>query len=155
MTIFKCAAASLVALVGFSTASFAQPTAQPPDATDECPLFVQGSKLVVKDLPDGVKITITTSKPDSVAPLRTATRGVVDLIEQHESKSDVTPVMSEPGQPQFPPMAIDVQDTAHGVVVTIHAKNKTDVSDVRDSAHTLDQMWHTSRCINPEMTSRT
>jgi len=149
MTILKCAAASVIAVVGFSTASFAQPSEQTPDASgDDCPAFVQNAKLVVRDLADGVTITISTQQADHVAPLRNATRGVVDLVEQHEHTGPNS-------EPQFPPMAIDVKDAAHGVVVTIRAKNKSDVPDLRKSAHALDEVWQSSTCINPAMTSRT
>jgi hypothetical protein len=147
----KCFAASFILLVGLTTASVAQPSRHQQAEPSDCPTFVQGAKLGVTDIDHGVRISIATDQAKNVPDLRMATRKVVQAIEQHEahaSNPDRKTAETQDNDAAFPPMKIEVKDVTKGVVVTIRAQHDSDVSELREQARALDQMWQSSTCIN-------
>jgi hypothetical protein len=131
-------AASFIVLASLTTAR----------ADPQCPDFVRGAKLEVANIDGGVRITIHTARPDNVRPLRTVTRSVAELVEQRELTNTTRMSEEADGAPQFPPMAITIDDVRGGVSITIKATEGTDVAELRDQAHQLRELWRESTCIN-------
>jgi hypothetical protein len=128
----------------------AQPAAEP--EPPECPDFVRGAKLSVRDVEGGVRFKVTAGRTGYVAPLRETLHELQRFVAQNQARSAVQ-VTSE-GNPTrvyaIPPMAIAVKDVAGGALVTVRAEADTSVDELRIQARQIEKLWHASTCINGE-----
>jgi TusA-related sulfurtransferase len=135
--------ACLFALLLAATNSMAQPPGQNDDEAQpqaSCPLFLRGSKLTISEIDRGVQLTITTSNPDSVHPVRTMTHNAASYVESYERPHGL------------PPLELTVADVSQGAKMSVKAENAADVAPLREQAKKLAELWRTDDCINGEST---
>ena len=136
--------ACLFALILAATNSRAQTPGQDDDEAQSqpasCPLFLRGSKLTVRKIDRGVQLTITTSNPESVHPVRTMTHNAASYVESYERPHGL------------PPLELTVADVTGGAKMSVKAENAADVAPLQEQAKKLAELWRTDDCINGERT---
>ena len=100
-----------------------------------CPSAVDGAKTVIKDVPDGVELTITTAAPTSVADIRTRTKALVDSSKAAAGKEHNGTGEGGGVTGRCPIImrdtALAVTDVEGGVKVTVTAEKKAELDWVR------------------------
>lgn len=131
-------------LFGLAGTSQAQPQTQPETEADvECPDFVRGAKLSMRDIDGGVEIKITTPWTVHLQPLRDLLHQLAVVVEDHTHS---VRMVQEEGE--IPPVDINVKDVASGALITVKADSAKHVPLVREQAKMLDEFWQSSECIN-------
>lgn len=144
--------ATLAAAVAMASTGAAQPVPSVPPPTGSsahpCPAYVRGAKLSVRDIDGGVAFEITTGTAAYVEDLRQMLRELASIVEHHARALAADPHPAENAVP-IPPVDIVVKDIPQGVVVTVRARQVTNVGLVRHQAHGVEKLWERSRCVNP------
>ena len=122
------------------------PQQQPAAGDQECPEFLKGAKMSVKNVGQGVQFTIRAGQSGYVEPLRNTTREIADFVEQHE-RTDTNASGADATQ-TFPPVEITVKDVKNGVVVMVKAEKTADLKEIRTQANALERAFRGSNCIN-------
>jgi hypothetical protein len=143
--------ATLAAAVALSlpATSAAQPPPPAPES-DQCPDYVRGAKLSVRQIDGGVSFEITTGNAGYVSDLRQMLRELAAIVEHHTRAMAADPQPLEEGAVEIPPVDISLKDIPGGVLVTVRAQEVTNVGLVRHQARGIEKLWATSRCINSQ-----
>jgi hypothetical protein len=123
---------------GASTA-YAEPT---PTTEQDCPEFVRGARLSIRDVNGGVELKITTPWTVHLMPLRLMLHKLAVVVETYTRSPQAEADM------EVPPSAVRVRDVASGVVIVVKPDNATNVPVLREQAKLLDEFWQASECIN-------
>jgi hypothetical protein len=135
---------TIVAATLFGLASTSYVHAQPqPEPDVECPDFVRGAKLSMRNIDGGVEIKITTPWTTHLQPLRDLLHQLAVVVEDH---THAVRLVQEEGE--IPPIDIVVKDVDAGALITVKADNAKHIPLVREQAKMLDEFWQSSECIN-------
>jgi hypothetical protein len=110
----------------------------------ECPDFVRGAKLSMRDVDGGVELKITTPWTVHLKPLRELLQQLAVVVEDHTHTQQV----GAQDETEIPPVDITVKDIDSGSLITIKADSARHVPIVREQARMLDEFWQSSECIN-------
>lgn len=144
---------TLVLVMSVAGTSWAQETMEgpPPETLPQepevvqCPEFIRGSKLTVKDVKNGVALDLTTTVTANVPMLRQLTRDFVAAVEQHvEAQAKSATVAPDE---RLPPLDMTTKDIEGGAQLIVRAKNAEDVATIRSEARDVEAAWATSECV--------
>lgn len=116
-----------------------KPTPVPEQAMGTCPEFLQGAKLSIENVPDGVSIRIVTQ-----AGQTEQLRGLLRQLEPMFENKKVT--TGKAAANQYPPLQIEVEDVSNGAEVKIHSKGQANITKVRNQVRQIQQIWQASAC---------
>jgi hypothetical protein len=119
--------------------------AQPPPGMEEpqqCPDFIRGTKLVVKNIEDGVAFSFTTPTRTQVSPLRIALHDMAAIFDAHADRR-----MANVDEPEI---HVEVKNIASGAVVRVTAAENTVVPLLREQAKEVKRQWQASTCVSGE-----
>lgn len=150
-TLYKARiAAALAVALGATTPALAQPTTpmpeEAPTESESCPAFMRGAKLSVSNTERGVTFRVTAAQDPYVAPLREMLRRLALLIERHADATAAQP--PDPESVAIPPVDITIKEIGDGAVVSVRAKQVTDVGLLQLQARAVERFWESSDCIN-------
>src|SRR5690606_25575885 len=119
---------TLVLVMSVAGTSLAQgPMEGPPPETMQqepevvqCPEFIRGSKLTVKNVKDGVALDLTTTVTANIPMLRQLTRDFVAAVEQH-AEAQAKSVTMDPDE-KLPPLDMSTKDIDGGAQLIVRAK---------------------------------
>jgi hypothetical protein len=114
------------------------------ESESECPDFVRGAKLAMRDVSGGVELKITTPWTIHLVPLRQLLHQLAIVVEDYTHRSD----MPKDDDLVLPPLDIQIRDVSSGALITVKADQMTNVPLLREQAKLLGAFWESSECIN-------